>query len=57
MAVSTCDPAVLDCGHCLLLNTPQLEPESVHTDGSDRPDSTHTHVNTGTFYILVGLCL
>ena len=28
VAVSTYDPAVLDWGHCLLLNVPKLEPES-----------------------------
>lgn len=50
VAVGTCDPAVLDQGHCLLLNVPKLEPESKLILCPS--NCTPTHVDTRAFYIL-----
>ena len=52
VAVSTYDPAVLDWGHCLLLDVPKLEPETKLIP-LPPPNSTHTHthVHMGAIYI------
>lgn len=53
VAVSTYDPAVLDWGHCLLLDVPKLEPEAKLIPTTLlQTTHTHTHADTGTIYIL-----
>ena len=51
VAVSTYDPAVLDWGHCLLLDVPKLEPETKLISPPSPKLHTHTHVDMGVIYI------
>ena len=44
VAVSTYDPAVLDWGHCLLLDVPKLEPETKLISPPSPKLHTHTHM-------------
>ena len=48
VAVSTYDPAVLDWGHCLLLDVPKLEPETKLIPTPPPPQTPHTHTHTHT---------